>query len=89
MVNCRGSFSLRRRECNECSVKKPGKEAVFLPGLGEAMDGLPIALAALGHRCMVVSPRALAGDRRRSKAQCGDVLGEGPCGDMQHRELLG
>ena len=26
-------------------------------GLGEAMDGLPIALAALGHRCMVVSPR--------------------------------
>ncbi|CAE7866651.1 unnamed protein product [Symbiodinium necroappetens] len=26
-------------------------------GLGEAMDGLPIALAALGHRCMVISPR--------------------------------
>eukprot|EP00913_Durusdinium_trenchii_P001378 g1275.t1 len=25
--------------------------------LGEAMDGLPIALAALGHRVMVVSPR--------------------------------
>merc|ERR1719436_1703424 len=26
-------------------------------GLGEAMDGLPVALAALGHRAMVVSPR--------------------------------
>mmetsp|Transcript_65872 Transcript_65872/g.104488 ORF Transcript_65872/g.104488 Transcript_65872/m.104488 type:complete len:938 (+) Transcript_65872:38-2851(+) len=26
-------------------------------GLGEAMDGLPIALAAMGHRCMVISPR--------------------------------
>merc|ERR1719204_1260933 len=26
-------------------------------GLGEAMDGLPVALAALGHRVMVVSPR--------------------------------
>lgn len=26
-------------------------------GLGEAMDGLPAALAALGHRCMVISPR--------------------------------
>eukprot|EP00928_Gymnodinium_smaydae_P047758 TRINITY_DN318_c0_g1_i10.p1 TRINITY_DN318_c0_g1~~TRINITY_DN318_c0_g1_i10.p1 ORF type:complete len:901 (-),score=232.80 TRINITY_DN318_c0_g1_i10:591-3242(-) len=26
-------------------------------GLGEAMDGLPIALAALGHRVMVISPR--------------------------------
>ncbi|CAK0866518.1 unnamed protein product [Prorocentrum cordatum] len=26
-------------------------------GLGEAMDGLPTALAALGHRCMVISPR--------------------------------
>jgi len=26
-------------------------------GLGEAMDGLPTALAALGHRVMVVSPR--------------------------------
>ncbi|CAK9111247.1 unnamed protein product [Durusdinium trenchii] len=26
-------------------------------GLGEAMDGLPIALAALGHRCMAISPR--------------------------------
>ncbi|CAJ1396718.1 unnamed protein product [Effrenium voratum] len=26
-------------------------------GLGEAMDGLPIALAAFGHRVMVVSPR--------------------------------
>ena len=24
------------------------------------MDGLPIALAALGHRCMVVSPRGFA-----------------------------
>jgi granule-bound starch synthase len=26
-------------------------------GLGEAMDGLPTALAALGHRVMVISPR--------------------------------
>jgi len=26
-------------------------------GLGEAMDGLPVALAALGHRVMVISPR--------------------------------
>jgi len=26
-------------------------------GLGEAMNGLPTALAALGHRCMVVTPR--------------------------------
>jgi granule-bound starch synthase len=26
-------------------------------GLGEAMDGLPIALAALGHRVMTISPR--------------------------------
>eukprot|EP00403_Amphidinium_massartii_P027480 CAMPEP_0178403960 /NCGR_PEP_ID=MMETSP0689_2-20121128/17636_1 /TAXON_ID=160604 /ORGANISM="Amphidinium massartii, Strain CS-259" /LENGTH=749 /DNA_ID=CAMNT_0020024927 /DNA_START=113 /DNA_END=2365 /DNA_ORIENTATION=- len=26
-------------------------------GLGEAMDGLPIALAALGHRVMTVTPR--------------------------------
>jgi len=26
-------------------------------GLGEAMDGLPTALAALGHRCMVIAPR--------------------------------
>merc|ERR1712048_1429610 len=26
-------------------------------GLGEAMDGLPIALAALGHRVMSISPR--------------------------------
>ena len=31
----------------------------MLSGLGEAMDGLPIALAALGHRCMVISPRSL------------------------------
>jgi granule-bound starch synthase len=26
-------------------------------GLGEAMDGLPVALAALGHRVMVIAPR--------------------------------
>jgi len=26
-------------------------------GLGEAMDGLPTALASLGHRCMVIAPR--------------------------------
>merc|ERR1712176_388074 len=26
-------------------------------GLGEAMDGLPIALAALGHRVMTIAPR--------------------------------
>jgi granule-bound starch synthase len=26
-------------------------------GLGEAMDGLPVAMAALGHRVMVISPR--------------------------------
>merc|ERR1712048_1001784 len=26
-------------------------------GLGEAMDGLPVALAALGHRVMTISPR--------------------------------
>ena len=32
----------------------------MLAGLGEAMDGLPIALAALGHRCMVISPRSSA-----------------------------
>ena len=32
----------------------------MLSGLGEAMDGLPIALAALGHRCMVISPRSSA-----------------------------
>ena len=26
-------------------------------GLGEAMDGLPMALAALGHRVMTIVPR--------------------------------
>lgn len=46
------------------------------PGLGEAMDGLPTALAALGHRCMVISPRhsasAVLPERR---VACG--LGQG------------
>ena len=39
----------------------PRSSFLFLrAGLGEAMDGLPIALAALGHRVMVVSPRRSA-----------------------------